>query len=138
MHRVHNAIFLLITVTTVTSATSVILMRIYCFRFYFLLVTVIICRRWYAPTPPIGRRVAHGSMSVTDRTACPTQSMAACVDNANWNGAHTASTSLLNCFARDLPINPRKMVPVATLLTPPSFFWPAVTIGKVSCRNAYK
>ena len=31
-----------ITVTTVMSVTSVILMRIYCFRFYFLLVTVII------------------------------------------------------------------------------------------------
>ena len=45
--------FLFITVTTVTSVTSVILIRAYCFRFYFLLVTVIIFAAMVIPPDDI-------------------------------------------------------------------------------------
>ena len=52
--------------------------------------------------PSTLRMVASGSESVAARSMCPTQSVPARVDNAHWNGAHSASNSEANCFARVL------------------------------------
>ena len=76
----------------------------------------------YAPTQSIDNAVACASASVINLTACPTQSVPALVDNANWNWEQTDSTVFPNCLAKVFAINLRKLVPVAIPRVPPSFF----------------
>ena len=76
--------------------------------------------------------MARGSRSVARRIACPTQSVPARVDNANWNGAQTLSTSAPNCLAKDFATSLRNQVPVAIPRTPPSFFDNAVMVANMN------
>ena len=48
--------------------------------------------------------------SVKARITCPTQSVPALVEKANWNGAHARSTSLMNCLATLFATNLRNDV----------------------------
>ena len=88
--------------------------------------------RSYAPIPSMDNTVACASASVINRTACPTQSVPALVDNANWNGEQTDSTVFPNCLAKVFAINLRKLVPVATPRAPPSFFCRAVIVADMN------
>ena len=66
------------------------------------------------------------------RSMCPTQSVPARVDNAYWNGAHSASNSEANCFARVRATNLRTEHPVAIPRTPPSGFDNAVNRAPIN------
>ena len=88
-----------------------------------------------APTPSIDNTVNCRFNSVATRMACPTQSVPARVDNANCNGAQTASTSSLNCHARTFATSQRKTVPVAMPRTPPSFFCSVVMVASIKMRH---
>ena len=79
--------------------------------------------------PSMDNTVARGSASVAARSACPTQSTPARVDNVNWNGAQVRSTSFMNCLANVFATNWRKEVPVAIPRTPPSFLDKAVIVA---------
>ena len=79
--------------------------------------------------PSTLRRVRVGSLSVAALTMCPMQSVPALVDRAYWNGAHSNSNTLVNCFARVLATKRRTEEPVATPLTPPSGFASAVNLA---------
>ena len=74
------------------------------------------------PMPSMDNTVHVGFASVTARIACPTQSVPARVDNANWNGAQIASTAFPNWRANVLATKLRKEMPVAMPRTPPSGF----------------
>ena len=72
--------------------------------------------------PSMERTVISGSSSVTTRTACPTQSVPARVDNANWKGAQALSTSDMICLDNVFATSLRKDVLVAIPRMPPSDF----------------
>ena len=73
------------------------------------------------------RMVALGSKSVAARSMCSTQSVPAREDHAYWKGAHSASNSEANCFARVRATNRFKELPVAMPLTAPSDLASAVS-----------
>ena len=75
----------------------------------------------YGPIPSLDSAVL--SASVINLTACPTQSLPALVDNANWKGEQTDSTVFPNCLAKVFAINLQKLVLVGIPRAPPSFFW---------------
>ena len=91
--------------------------------------------RSYAPLPSTLRIVAFGFESIAARSKCPTQSVPALVDSANWNGAHSASNTFMNCFANVLATRRRRVQPVAIPLTPPLGFVSAVSRGSMQSQS---
>ena len=88
----------------------------------------------YASTPSTLRTLSSGSVCVRKRTMCPTQSVPARVERANWNGEHAASISSPNCLASVLATTRRNEAPATMPRTPSSSFRKAVKEPRPQAR----